>query len=250
MKSRISTFSARLSNQEKLVGTFIKSTDYTNIEVLANTSLSVLCLDTEHVPFSRSALDICLLAARAGDMPTLVRIPAARAELALNALDCGASGIMVPHVTSAQEAQAAVNMCHYGSGGRGYAGSTRAAGYTRINAAEHLLNSRSNTTVIAQIEDVDALLCIDEIAAVKGIDCLFIGRADLAVSMGTTDQAHPEVVAAMQVICHAAHSVGRRLGMYLADAAEIPFWEKQGVSLFLVASDHSFLMQGAKNLSR
>ena len=113
-----------------------------------------------------------------------MRVPSASPEHILNALDCGATGVVVPHVRSADEARAAVQASHYGAGGRGYAGSSRAAGYTAVSLAAHQAASAARTVVVLQIEDPEAVEEIDDIAKVPGVDALFIGRVDLTVAYG------------------------------------------------------------------
>jgi 2-keto-3-deoxy-L-rhamnonate aldolase RhmA len=166
----------------------------------------------------------------------------------LNALDCGAAGIVAPHIRSADEARALARMCAYGAGGRGYAGSSRAAGYTTRSMATNLANAAERTVVIAQIEDPEAIEDIDAIAQVDGIDALFVGRADLTVAYGTTDQDDPRVVAAVDAVCSAGQRHGRAVGMFLARESDVPVWVEKGASLFLLGSDHSFLLGGAQRL--
>lgn len=240
---------ARLAAAELLVGTFVKTPSPMVCEVLGASALDLVCLDAEHAPFDRLQLDQCLLALRAAAKPVVVRLPSAAPEHTLNALDCGATGVVIPHVTSARMAQEVAGAARFGAGGRGYAGSTRSAGYGNTPMAHHLQNSADTTVVIAQIEDLEALDCIDEIAAVEGIDCLFVGRIDLTVAMGAASPAAPEVVAAVERICASARHVGRTVGMFVSDPAETAHWRERGASLFLLASDHGFLVQGANALA-
>jgi len=239
---------ARLAAGELILGTFVKTPSPIVVEVLALSALDCLCLDAEHAPFDRPALDSCILAARAGGMDVVVRVPSAAPEHLLNALDCGATGVVVPHVRSAEQARAVVQACHYGSAGRGYAGSSRAAGYTTIPMSEHKANSRARTVVIAQIEDPDAVDAIDEIAAVSGIDALFIGRVDLTVAYGAESLDDPRVVRAMELVCAAAQKHQRPVGMFLAKPEEVAQWRAKGATLFLLGSDHGFLLSGAAAL--
>lgn len=243
-------FKARLNRGDVLIGTWIKTPSYVVAEVLGDTALDVLCLDAEHAPFDRQSLDSCILACRAKDKPVLVRVPCGDPHHSLNALDVGATGILVPHVTSGLMAEAAFKAAHYGAGGRGYAGSPRAAGYTRRPMAEQIALAGAETTVIAQIEDVEGVENIGDIAAVGGIDCLFIGRADLAVSMGATRLDAPEVIAAAERVCEACRTTGMRVGMFVPNPLEIRHWREKGVTLFLLESDHTFLLRGAASLVR
>lgn len=239
---------SKLAAGSPLVGTFIKTPSPMVCEVLGKTELDLVCLDAEHSPFDRLVQDQCLQVLQANDMPSLVRVPTASPEHLLNALDCGATGVVIPHVTSPEIAESIVKAGHFGPGGRGYAGSTRAAGYTTKAMAAHLTDSAASSVLIAQIEDLEALDAVDEIAAVEGLDCLFIGRIDLTVALGAASPSDPVVVQAVERICRSAADHGRRVGMFVGDLDEIPHWQEQGASLFLLSSDHSFLLQGAKNL--
>jgi 2-keto-3-deoxy-L-rhamnonate aldolase RhmA len=166
----------------------------------------------------------------------------------LNALDCGADGVLVPHVRSAEEARAVAKAAHYGAGGRGYAGSSRAAGYGSIAIPDHLAKSAARSVVIAQIEDLEALDEIEAIAAVEGIDALFIGRIDLTIALGCTDPDDPKVVEALELIIAAGKNSGRPVGMFTSKPTDAAIWRDKGVSLFLLGSDHSFLKSGAASL--
>jgi 2-keto-3-deoxy-L-rhamnonate aldolase RhmA len=244
----VSAFRDRLRAGETLAGTWVKTPHPHVVEVLAMSPLDCLVLDAEHAPFDRAALDLCLLAARAGGKPVLVRPADAGHSQILNALDCGADGVVLPHIRSADEAAEAVRACHYRPGGRGYAGSTRAAGYGSQGMA--LTRARGeNMIVIAQIEDADAVDAIDAIAAVPGIDCLFIGRADLTVSIGAETPDDPRVVAAVGRIVAAGKAAGVATGMFLPRTGDVAEWRAAGASLFLLQSDHDFLRAGAAALA-
>lgn len=242
------TFKQRIAARDPMLGTFVKTPHPHIVEVLASTGLDCLCLDAEHAPFDRRDLDLCILAARAASIPVIVRPPSSAHEQILNALDCGADGVLVPHVRSAEEAQAVAKASHYGAGGRGYAGSSRAAGYGSIAIPDHLANSAARSIVIAQIEDLEALDDIDAISAVEGIDALFIGRIDLTIALGCTDPDDPKVVEALDLIIAAAKNSGRPVGMFTSKPADAAMWRDKGVSLFLLGSDHGFLRSGAAGL--
>ena len=241
---------ARLAARELLVGTFVKTPSPIVVEVLGLTSLDCLCLDAEHAPFDRGTLDTCILAARASRIDVLVRVPSAAPEHVLQALDCGANGVLVPHVRSVSEAEAVVKAAHYGRGGRGYAGSSRAAGYTTLSMAQHKSQSAQRTIVIAQIEDPEAVEDVEAIAAVAGLDALFVGRVDLTVAYGAESQDDPRVVAAVERVCAAAAAGHKPAGMFLARVDDVPYWRDRGASLFLLGSDHTFLLAGANELAR
>jgi 2-keto-3-deoxy-L-rhamnonate aldolase RhmA len=235
----------RLAARDALWGTFLKTPSSILVEVLAGAHLDVLCIDAEHAPFDRAAIDLCVMAARAAGVPVLVRTPTAAAEHILSALDCGADGVLLPHIRSAEEARAAVLAAHYGRGGRGYAGSSRAAGYGQKGIPEHLAASCERSVVIAQIEDVEAADAIDEIVAVAGIDALFIGRIDLTIALGETSPDAPAVISAVERILAAGNEAGVPVGMFVPRDADVAHWRSMGARLFLQGSDHAFMRAGA-----
>jgi 2-keto-3-deoxy-L-rhamnonate aldolase RhmA len=241
----MSSLKARIAAGEPLFGTFLKTPSPVIVEVLAHCGLDLICIDAEHAPFDRLTIDACLMAARGARVPVLVRTMSAAPEHVLNALDCGADGVLLPHIRNAQEAAEAAKAAHYGCGGRGYAGSSRAGGYGTRSMAEHLQASAAGTVVIAQIEDVEALSDIDAIAEVAGIDMLFIGRMDLTVALGASSADAPEVIAAVEKICDAGRAASRPVGMFVPRNLDVPRWRAAGATLFLQGSDHSFMRAGA-----
>jgi 2-keto-3-deoxy-L-rhamnonate aldolase RhmA len=242
------TFRDQLRAGELLAGTWVKTPHPHVVEVLALSPLDVLVLDAEHAPFDRGSLDQCILAARACRKTVLVRLASSAHEHILNALDLGADGVILPHIRTAEEAADAVKACHYTSGGRGYAGSSRAAGYTTKGMAKHRAEAKS-VVVIAQIEDVEGVDNIDAIARVEGFDALFIGRADLTIAYGAETPDDAMVVEAVDRIVATGKAVGRTTGMFLGRVGDVPMWRDKGASLFILGSDHDFLLQGASRLA-
>ena len=242
------SFRDQLRAGELLAGTWVKTPHPHVVEVLSLSSLDCLVLDAEHAPFDRAALDQCIMAARAGGKTVLVRPQSASHEQILNALDCGADGVILPHIRSAAEAEDAVKACHYVRGGRGFAGSSRAAAYTTKGMAKHRADAKG-VIVIAQIEDVEGVDNIEEIAAVDGMDALFIGRADLTISYAAETPDDATVVDAVDRIVAAGKAAGRTTGMFLARVGDVPMWREKGASLFILGSDQDFLLQGAAKLA-
>ena len=248
MVNSVVNLKSRIAAAEVLLGTFLKTPHPHIVEVLANSGLDCLVIDAEHAPFDRRDIDACVMAAQLGGLPVLVRTPNSTPDQILNALDCGADGVLVPHVRSAAEAQAIAASAHYGIGGRGYAGSSRAAGYGTKSMPDHKAASAAKTTVIVQIEDAEALDEIDAIAAVEGIDALFVGRIDLTVSLGCESPDDPIVIAAVERIVAACIAAGRPVGMFVSRTSDVAMWRKKGATLFLLGSDHGFVRDGAKAL--
>lgn len=241
---RTANLRARVLARETLASTFVKTAEVTVIEVLATSGLDFIILDAEHAGYDRGRLDACLAVARALDFPALVRVPSASAENVLMALDAGAVGVVVPHVDSVQKAQMLATAAHFGRGGRGFAGSTRWAGFA-TRPMEDILAQDSQTIVMAQIEEPEGVDACEEIAAIDGIDALFAGPADLTVGYGHTGQDNPDLPAALDRVGKACAANGKAFVSWVPDAAKAGDWQRFGLTGFVVASEHTWIRQGA-----
>lgn len=239
----------RMLRGDLLSGTFLKTPSIQLIEVLAMSGMDFVCLDAEHSPFDRVVVDNCIGMANALDFPILVRVPDGSASATLTAMDSGAIGVIVPHVNTVEKARAIAQAARFGHGGRGYAGSTRWAGYATRPMTEVLAKSVSETVVIGQIEEPEAVDAIDEIAAVEGLDGLFVGPADLAVCYGKTDPAAPEVREAIGRVGAAAKTHGKCMITFAPNTSWVPDLKALGVTMFFVGSDHGFMLDGAKSVA-
>ncbi|SMY08693.1 HpcH/HpaI aldolase family protein [Flavimaricola marinus] len=246
---RIAGFKSRMTAGEMLSGTFVKTPDIRVIEVLAQSGLDFLCLDAEHSPFGRNEMDACLAMACALDMPMFIRVPSGAPEAILAALDCGAVGVVVPHVDSVAKAEAVARAARFGPGGRGFAGSTRWAGYATRPMGE-VLAKDVQTIVIAQIEEPAGVDAVAEIAAVPGIDALFAGPGDLSVSYGETVVGSEALTRALAAIGAAARQHGKTYVTWVSDAATAAEWAPHGMTMFVVASEHSWIRSGAAEVAR
>ena len=229
-----------------MIGTFLKTPSSVLAEVLALTPLDVVCIDAEHAPFGRLEVDQCVAALRSADMPSLVRVADDSSTEIRSALDCGATGILVPHVTTPDQAEHVVRAAHFGDGGRGFAGSTRASSFTQKSLPDHLSDSAQQTTVIVQIEDIAALDNVAAIAGVDGVDAVFVGRIDLAVAMNSLPMDQ-KVVDTVRQVCRDA--AGCTIGMFTPDTGEMPMWNELGTSLYLLGSEQSMILAGARQLA-
>ena len=244
----MSNLGERLRAGDLIAATWVKTPHPHVVEVLALAGLDALAIDAEHAPFDRAAIDLAVLASKAGGIPVLVRIPSASPEAILQALDAGADGIIVPHIRSAAQAEALVRHSHYGPGGRGFAGSSRAAGYTTLGMPK-TREAAKKIIIVAQLEDAEAIGEAEAIAAVPGIDAIFIGRIDLTVSLGCESPDDPKAVAAVREICAACRKADRAIGMFLSRPEDVPQWREEGVSLFILSSDQDFILKGARALA-
>lgn len=240
-------FRSRLLAREHLIGSFVKTPTTHATEILGAVGFDFVVIDEEHAPFDRVATDAVLLAAKATGIAALVRVQSPASILSV--LDCGATGVLVPHVATPDRARETAAACRYRGGHRGYSGSPRHAGYGATGMWTTIEAADTATTVIAQIEDPEALDEIDAIAAVDGIDALFIGRGDLAVALGAKSSDAPEVRSAVERIGKAARAVGKPVCVFVGGQEEASWLQVQGATAFVVASDQGFIRKaGAQAL--
>ena len=229
-----------------LTGTFLKTPTHDWVEVLALSGLDFICLDAEHAPFDRARMDACLAVGRALDFPVLVRVPDGTQAEILKALDSGAVGVVVPHVATPEKAANIAKWSRFGHGGRGYAGSSRWAGFATRTMPEILAQSQEETIVIGQIEEPEGVAAIDDIAATEGLDGVFVGPADLAVCLGETDITAAPVVDAMRTVADAAKRHGKTAMTFTPNAAGAKALVEQGMTMFFIASEHAFALNTAR----
>ncbi|AXV17905.1 aldolase (plasmid) [Neorhizobium sp. SOG26] len=239
------TFRDRLLARERMLGTFLKLPTTQVVEMLGPLGYDFVVIDQEHAPLDRGITDLMILAARASNIAPLVRIPEFSPSAILSALDCGAMGIMVPHVNSVQKAKAVAQSCRYAGGQRGFAGLTRASSWGSVGGTQHMAAQDSQVACIVMIEDQDAVEHAADIARVDGVDALFIGRGDLTASFGNDPDAASKVAEISRTVAAAARDAGVPLLMLPTSKDDLEFVKEIGASAMLLSSDHGFIRSAA-----
>ncbi len=245
VRPHYSSFRRRFMARQAVVGSFIKTPTTHATEILGALGYDFVVIDEEHAPFDRQITDVVLLAARASNLAGIVRVSSDDPAKILSCLDCGASGVLVPHVASLEKARAVASSARYRGGRRGYSGSPRAGGYGATPMWSYVEEQDASVCTIAMIEDPEALDDIDAIAAVDGIDGLFIGRGDLTVALGAKSAADAPVKDAVSKVIAAAGKAAKPVCVMVANAAEAKNFADIGASAFIIASDQSFMRRAA-----
>ena len=183
--------------------------------IAAACGFDAVYIDLEHNPTSlETAAGVCVAALGMGLTP-IARVTSHDPHDATRILDCGAQGVMVPHVQNAAEAKAIVDACLYApKGHRSAFGSGPQLGYAAIGQAEVCTIINRETLLMAMIETPEAVANADSIAAVDGIDALHIGASDLSTEMGIPGQyTHERMKAAFETVAKAARSHGKSFGV-------------------------------------
>jgi 2-keto-3-deoxy-L-rhamnonate aldolase RhmA len=241
----MTTMKARLAAGETLFGSFLTLGSPLAAESLGLVGFDWLLVDLEHGGGDESQLLGQLLGARAAGVHALARVESDVRGRSARALDIGVEGIMCPQVNSAEQAAAWADALHYGpAGSRGIAFFHRGARFG--TEPDPIAAARERTLGIAQIESPDAVEAVEEIAAVDGIDVLFVGPSDLSYSMGYFRQFdHPEFRSAIERVVGAANAAGKTAGIFLTATDQIPAALADGFRMIGLGSDGGFMMQAA-----
>lgn len=237
----------RLSTQDTLYGTFLGLGSALATEACALAGFDWLLVDLEHGSGHEASLVAQQLAADAHGIPLLVRVESGDRIRAGRVLDTGAAGVMFPRLEAASEAEQAVRHLRYPPmGDRGVATYNRACGFGSRPEALDTANDR--IVCVIQIENTHALEQVDEIAAVPGIDVLFVGPRDLSYDLGVPgDLDAPVFQDALKRILAASDAAGLATGILAPDAATARRYADDGFRFIGIGSDATLLTQAARH---
>lgn len=236
-------FLQKLDGGETAFGTVISSLDPAVTELLAE-DLDFVWIDMEHSPQTMVTLQGHLMAAKGTGATTLVRVPWNDAIPIKQALDCGAAGVIVPMVRTADEARLAVTACLYPPEGiRGF-GPRRPSHYGRLSGPSFCRQANEQIVCILQIEHIDAVNNFDSILETPGITAVVIGPNDLAGSMNLMgDTGNPAVQQAIETVIEKGNRAGVPVGIGAGPQAEAAReWIGKGMRWVAVGSDTSLLL--------
>jgi 4-hydroxy-2-oxoheptanedioate aldolase len=249
MNVPVNTFKQALRNRTMQLGLWSGLSSHVTVEVLANAGFDWLLIDTEHSPNELPMVHSQLQAVARGATHPIVRPTWNDPVVIKRLLDIGAQTLLIPFVENADEARSAVAATRYPPLGiRGYAAAARASDFGRIKDYPHACEEQ--LCVLLQVETPTALANIEEIAAVDGVDGIFIGPGDLAASMGHIGNiSHPDVVAAIDAAIARIRATGRPAGILASDEKLARRCIEQGVDFIAVGSDTGLLARGAEQLA-
>ena len=226
-------FKRALSQEQRQLGIWSTFCSPLAAEILGKSGFDWILFDSEHSPVEIAGLLPLLQAASSGPASCVVRPAWNDPVLIKRVLDIGAQTLLLPFVQSSEEALRAVRSCRYPPDGwRGVSGTTRANDFGRTT--DYLKTAAQEICVLVQVETGEALGQLAQIAAVPGVDGVFIGPADLSASMGHLgNPGHAEVQAAIQAAVAPIRAAGKAAGILattVADARRYLDWGYQFVA--------------------
>ncbi|MEE3368386.1 MAG: aldolase/citrate lyase family protein [Planctomycetota bacterium] len=249
MICNIHKFREKLASGALCLGPGITFYDPSVTEAIAP-SADFVWIDLEHNPTSLESLLSHLIAARAGGVASIVRVPSLEIAWTKRVLDTGAEGVILPRSTTVDEIRQFVDACRYPDAGTRGFGPRRPTNYARFGGNEYLQHANEQVFVVAQIETVETLEQLDEIVTIPGLDSLVVGPNDLSGSMGMLGQIdHPRVLEAIKQIAEKAHAAGLYVGLGMGAAIDYALdVRKLGVDWVQCGNDFEYMIRFADQL--
>jgi 4-hydroxy-2-oxoheptanedioate aldolase len=249
MNLPVNKFKRAILAGQTQIGLWCSLSSHLTVEVVANAGFDWLLIDTEHAPNELPMVHSQLAAAIGGTAHPIVRVPWNDMVTIKRYLDVGAQTLLIPYVQTEEEARQAVSYTRYPPKGvRGYASTARASDYGRIK--DYPTRCEQELCVLVQVETPSAIDQIEKIAAVEGIDGIFIGPGDLAAAMGHVGNLkHPDVQAAVEHAIGRIKACGKAPGILIGDEALARRYIELGCVFTAVGSDVGILARGVENLA-
>ncbi len=241
----------RLKQGETLIGCWLNLGSLLTAEIVGQAGFDWVLIDLEHGAGVEKDVLSQLQALESTPTAPIVRVESAESPRISRVLDMGALGVMCPKVDNAQEAQKVINGLHYPPfGNRGVAKMVRATAFG-LNFPTYYAQSQDTILGIVQIETLEALNHLDEIAAVEGVDVLFIGPSDLSMAMGIFGQFdHPTFLDALTKIIEAGKKAGKAIGILLFNPNDYDKYHNLGIRFIACGSDATFVAEGARLMAK
>lgn len=236
----------QLKEGKNLHGCWVNLGSYVSAEIMGNIGFEWLLIDMEHGAGDEATLYHQLQALSNSSSFPIVRVDSINKAKVQRILDFGAAGIMFPQIQTPEEARFAINSMYYPPKGiRGMAKMVRATGFGN-KFDEYFSSLEEKLLGVIQIETLKALENVDEIAAIEGVDVLFVGPSDLSMSMGFFNELkHPQYQNAIQKVADAALKHQKSAGVLIFDVAEYEMYFNLGYQFIAQGADSSFIQKGA-----
>ncbi|MCC7365871.1 MAG: 2-dehydro-3-deoxyglucarate aldolase [Dehalococcoidia bacterium] len=249
MDGQVKELRKRVQAGETVLGCFLSLGSPLTAEIVASAGWDWLMLDLEHGSGMEREVLAQLQAVEHTGAAAVVRVESNARQRAHRVLDLGAHGVMFPRIETVDEARAAVAGMRYPPEGlRGVAFSNRACGFGS-RTREYMAWSQTGLTTVIQIESEAAVANAEAIAAIDGVDVLFVGPSDLSHGMGIFQQfGDPRYVSAVRAVAAAAKAHGKAPGILLPKPDDLPFYLSEGYTFIASGNDGVLLNNASRGL--
>lgn len=234
------------------IGSFVKLTDPSSVEIMGLAGLDFFVIDSEHVAMSKETMTDLIRASDISGIVPIVRVRENSAVEIMQALDAGALGIHAPNVDTYEQAKLAVESARYTpKGNRGFAPTHRAAGYGFMDKYEYIRMANEETLTIIHCETVEAVRNLDKMLELEELDVVFIGPMDLSQSLGPGvmgNGQHPELLKITDEIIKKVIASGKVVGTVAANIEAAKELIAKGVRYIPISSDQGMIGAMAKKI--
>ena len=238
----------RIQSGETVHGSWVNLGSTVSAEIIGNAGFDWVLIDLEHGAGTDAVMYQQLQVLESTDATPLVRIDELSRPKAQRILDAGATGIMFPRIDTPAEAEFAASVLYYPpKGTRGMAKMIRASGFGK--SVNEYADMEKNIIGIVQIETVNALKQLDGIAAIEGVDVLFVGPSDLTMALGIFNQFdHAVYQQSIKDVAQAAKKNKKAAGVLLQNINEYKMYHDLGYRVLACGGDAAFVARGAANM--
>lgn len=240
----------KLKNGEVVIGTFVKTTDPSVVEILGCTGMDFFVIDSEHVSYNPETITNLVRASDLTGIVPIVRVKEATAVNIMQALDTGALGFHAPNVDTPEQAKVAVAAGRYAPlGNRGFAPTHRAANYGMMDKQEYIDKANKEILTILHCETMEAVENLDEILKLEELDVIFIGPMDLSQSLGRDvmgQRNHPKLLETIDLIIDKVRKAGKAVGTVAGTPEMAKELIAKGVQYIPMSSDQGMIAGMAK----
>ena len=239
----------RIRNGETLIGCWLNLGSSVTAEIVGMAGFDWVLIDLEHGAGTEKDVLHQLQALEHTPAAPVVRVESYERQRFHRILDLGAEGIMCPRINNLEEAQRAANAMRYQPEGvRGVAYMVRATNFG-ASSKDYFASSKDTLVGIVQVESEEILNSLDDIAAVDGIDLLFVGPSDLSMALGIFGQfEHPRFIDALKTTAAAAQKAGKATGILMRSPEEFNKYHGLGFRFIACGADATFVNSGARNM--
>lgn len=230
---------AALKSGESVYGTwgFVPHSSITEMVALAGFDFHII--DMEHTELNFSKAIELILAAEANGMSSIIRVPQLDSSYILRALDIGAHGVQIPHISTKEDAERAVSFAkYYPAGERGLAPNSRAGGFSYEGRETHAEEQNEQTIVALNVEGETGIENLPEILEVDGYDVVFLGPYDISQAVGRPGEiTHPDVRELLKKSAELIRDRGKSVGCFAQSKEQVQFCNDIGIDYLTFSSD-------------
>jgi 2-keto-3-deoxy-L-rhamnonate aldolase RhmA len=217
--------------------------------IFAAAGYDFVFIDMEHGNYNMETVADLIRGAKSAGMATIIRVPRLETFFISRVLDAGAEGIMVPMISTKEQAEEIVRYSKYTPlGQRGFGNQTGQTDYRPLKTLDFMKEANEHTLIVAQIETREAIENVDSILSVEGIDVGLIGPNDLSISLGMPDQMGSEILTkAIDKVVEMAKKKGKATGIHIGNIEAIKKWRAKGMTVLAYSTDIGFMYNASKS---